>query len=132
MGCLWWWTSKKCDKHLGEEVKAIREDISASMDQLVASRVANEPYPELEQMCAYLQWTIDFSRFKEESKGYMQRMKDESKAMVDRARIEFREKNAMLREKILWDSCLIWLVLAANEEVFAKLPHLPWSLDSKC
>lgn len=56
MGCLWWWTSKKCDKHLGEEVKAIREDISASMDQLVAT----------------------------------------------------------------------------NEEVFAKLPHLPWSLDSKC
>ncbi|XP_073393762.1 uncharacterized protein [Physcomitrium patens] len=54
MGCLWWWTSKKCDKHLGEEVKAIREDISASMDQLVAT----------------------------------------------------------------------------NEEVFAKLPHLPWSLDS--
>lgn len=45
MGCLWWWTSKKCDKHLGEEVKAIREDISASMDQLVLMRRFLPSYP---------------------------------------------------------------------------------------
>ena len=56
----------QADKNVCEDVKSVRDSIFAAMDLLVASRSANEPYPKLDQVCSYLQWTRDCARFQEQ------------------------------------------------------------------
>lgn len=78
-----------------------------------------------------MHWTIDYARFEEKSKNYPMHVEAENTATVDQARADFREKNAMIRERILWDWCPFWRVLEANKGIFDRLPPLPWSHDSK-
>lgn len=108
----------------------MRHSISATMDLLVASRGANVPYPELNKVCAYLQWTRDYAQFVETSRNYIQTKKAEINAKVSKAREEFREKHALIREKILWDWCPIWRILADRKQLMEELPALPWSHHS--
>ena len=109
----------------------MRHSITATMDLLVASRGANEAYPELHKVCAYLQWTRDYARFLETSRDYIKTKKAEINAKVLRAREEFREQNAMLRETVLWDWCPLWRILSDRKEIFDRLPSLPWKHDSE-
>lgn len=109
----------------------VRDQVSAAMDSLVASRGAGEPYVDLDNVCAYFQWTIDHARFQVESKNHVTRAEAENEAMMDQARAGFRLKNALLRERVLWEWCPFWRVLEARTGVFSQLPPLPWSHDSK-
>ena len=124
-------TFAQADRNLHEDIKAVRHSISAAMDLLVASRGANEPYPELEKVCAYLQWTRDYATFLETSRDYIKTKKAEINAKVSGAREDFREKNAMLREKIIWEWCPIWRILIDHKDIFERLPALPWRHDRK-
>ena len=122
----------QADKNLPEDIKAVRHSISSAMDLLVASRGANEAYPELDKVCAYLQWTRDYAKFLETSRDYIKRKKAEINAKVSGARDEFREKNAMLREKVIWEWCPFWRILIDPfDEIFQQLPPLPWRHDRK-
>lgn len=109
----------------------VRDEVSAAMDSLVANRGAGEPYNDLDEVCTYFQWTVDHVRFEEESKNYLSKLEAENSAMVDQAREEFRHKNAMTRERVLWGWCPFWRVLEANKSVLDQLPPLPWSHNSK-
>ena len=125
-------TVEQADKNLPEDIKAIKHSISAAMDLLVASRGANKPYPELRKVCAYLQWIRDYDKFIETSREYIKRRKAEINAKVSGAKAEFREKNAMLRERIIWEWCPFWKILRDHEEIFQQLPALPWRHDGQC
>ena len=109
----------------------MRHSITEAMDLLVASRGANEAYPELDKVCAYVHWIREHARFLETSRDYIKTQKAEITARVTRAREEFRERHALLREQILWDWCPIWRILIRRPGIFDKLPSLPWKHDSK-
>lgn len=105
------------DKNLTEEVKSIRDTISASMDTLVADRGAGEPYRGLDEVCKYFQWSVDNTRLEEDYKNAVARTKEDNLATVEGVVYEFRKKNSLLREQILWEWSPLWQVLSANEWV---------------
>lgn len=118
-------------KTLTDEVKSIRDTISASMDSLVADRGAGESYSGLDEVCKYFQWPVDNARLEEEHKNVVARVKEENLAMVEGVVLEFRKQNALLREQILWEWSPLWQVLSANEWVLQQLPEPPWSHNRK-
>lgn len=119
------------DKTLTEEVKSVRDTISASMDSLVADRGAGEPYSGLDEVCKFFQWSVDNARLEDEHKNAVAKAKEEKLAMVEGAVLEFRKQKALLREQILWEWSPVWQVLSANEWVFQRLPEPPWCHNSK-
>ena len=62
--------------------------IMTSIESFVESKIKNEPYPDLQQFCAYHQWTIDYAHF-EVTKEYFEKIRTDLKAEVDQQRREF-------------------------------------------
>lgn len=122
----------QAENNFPTEVRVVVEIISKSVEMLVASCRAHEPYPELDKLCKYVQWIADFKQFERASAEYMQRIKDENEASVLNARRDFRIKHAYLRERILWDWCPFWQVLSTHPDFLKTLPTLPWNHDGLC
>ena len=120
--------SAQSDPTVPEGVRAV---ITASIDLLVASRAAEESYPELDDLCRYIQWTIDRANFEVNSVAYIEEVIAQNDASVTLAREEFRLKTARRQEEILWDWCPFWHVLSMAKAIICGLPPLPWVHDSE-
>ncbi|KAG0627733.1 hypothetical protein M758_2G224100 [Ceratodon purpureus] len=129
MGCLWWWTAKKTDKNLPNNLKAVRDRISTSIENLVASMTAKEPYPELDALCAYVQWVKEYATYEKENLEFRERVEAENRADLEIAMAEFRRQHAWTIEQIVWDWCPFWQILMDNPDVLKDLPSLPWIHD---
>lgn len=95
------------------------------------SKSTNEPYPELQDLCAYHQWTIDDAHFQATTKDYFEKLTVDREAEIERLRSEFIKTNAIYIEKTLWDWCPIWRVLHANGKFLDELPTMPWTHSSE-
>lgn len=86
---------------VADHIRPFVDVISKSVESLVASCMAKQPFPDLDHLCNYIQWTADFKRFQKASKEYMQRVRYENEALIENARRDFRVKHAHLRETII-------------------------------
>jgi hypothetical protein len=65
------------------------------------SKITNQPYCDFEQMCAYHQSMINYAHFQAMTKEYYKTITIDGEAKVERLKREFRDSNALYREKIL-------------------------------
>lgn len=107
----------------------MRQEVSAAIETLVASRTAMEPYPDVEALCEFFQYTQDLASYESLKSGLLEERETEKLAAVHRARENFQKKSARLREMIAWDWSPLWQVLAANDTLYSTLPETPWSHD---
>lgn len=119
----------QADKNLPSTLKAVRDRISESIDNLVASMTAKEPYPELSALCSYVQWVKDYATYEKENVEFKARVEAENRADLKLAMTEFRRQHAWTIEQIVWDWCPFWQILMANPDVLKELPSLPWAHD---
>ena len=117
-------------RDLPRSITVVRDAITASIESLVESRISKEPYPDVDQLCAYQQWTVDYAEYLRLSNDYFEKVKMEIEAEVAKARKEFHVVHARLREEILWGWCPIWLILKSHEQVVQELPPMPWTHSS--
>ena len=117
------------DKSLPNNMKAVRDRISRSIEKLVASMTAREPYPELDDLCSYVQWVKDYAAYEKENSEFKERVQAENRADLQVAMTEFRRKHAWTIEQIVWDWCPFWQILMDNPDVLRELPSLPWTHD---
>lgn len=59
------------DKNLSNDLKAMRDSIMTALESHVYIRCFDESYRELDNVCTYLQWTIDYSRFEEDTRKHL-------------------------------------------------------------
>ena len=118
-------------QNLPESIVAVRDTITASIETLVECSIAKQPYPDLDHLCAYHQYALDYARFQLLNKEYSEKVKSDTEAEVAQSRREFQVSNARLREKIIWDWCPIWRILNAYEKLVKKLSAMPWTHNSK-
>lgn len=85
------------EKTITEEVKAVRQEVSAAIETLVASRTAMEPYPDVEALCEFFQYTQDLASYESLKSGLLEERETEKLAAVHRARENFQKKSARLK-----------------------------------
>lgn len=109
----------------------MRESISAAVESLVTSCVERVQYPDLDNVCRYVQYKKEYARFLEERDLYNAKVIEEQEAAVEQARSSFRIQNAALVEQVAWDWCPFWRVLTSADGILnAAVPRLPWVHDS--
>ena len=112
-----------------EHLKAVREEVSTAIETLVACRTRMEPYPQVEDLCNFYQYSRDLADYETLRSKRMEDEENEKRTTVDRARVAFQRKSARLREKTIWDWSPLWQVLAANDDICSTLPEAPWCHD---
>ena len=73
-------------KNLPDSIMVVRDTITASIESLVKSTIAEEPYPDVDQLCAYHQRTVDYGKFLQLNKDYFEKVKMETEAYAAQAR----------------------------------------------
>lgn len=105
------------------------EAVTASIDSLVQSVENDVPYGDLDGLKVYLQCTIDYGAYEEDLKKYKAALTEKKEDLVRRGRDDFRAKNGRLLEEVLWGWCPFWLICCEDEDIFQRLPPLPWRHD---
>lgn len=102
-----------------------------AIDNLVQCVENGVPYEDLQTLKAYIQWTIDHAAFEAELRSYRDRLQVAHEEEVRRARADFKQRNGLLTEQVLWDWCPVFRVLRTFGEILHGLPPFPWRHDSE-
>lgn len=125
-----WYVVSQNDKNLKEELKSQRDSITNALESLVYSRCSGVSYAELDAVCAYLKWNMEYTRFEEDKARDRDTMQAEKDAALALARLQFRQKNGRLLERFVWEWCPLYRVLVAACLLNA-LPPMPWVHNSE-
>ena len=110
---------------------SVIDSVSPAIDALVESVEDGTTYEDVLPLGRYVQWRIDFDKYKTDLDVYQADIRKAEINWVALATWQFREKNGRLYEEVLWDWSPAWRVMSLTPNLLFKLPTFAWRHKSK-